>query len=344
MILVTGGTGLVGSQLLFDLTIAGHRVRALKRVSGSMDVLHRVFREYEELLQHIEWVEGDITDLFSLEDAFDGISQVYHSAALVSFHASDYHRLMKINAEGTANMINMALAYQVEKFCFVSSAASLGKVKEKEILTENSSWKISKYNSAYGISKYGAEREVWRGMEEGLQAVIVNPSIILGPGLLDSGSTALFGEVKKGLKFYPVGSSGFVDVRDVTKCMIQLMEKNIFSERFIINSENTSYREVINEIADCFGLARPTIRIGKMVSEIGWRAEAVRNIFSRSKSMVTKETIRNGQHDWLYSNEKIKRVLGVEFIPVKKSINETIGFLMTGKRAQHEQKVPAYSG
>lgn len=323
MILVTGGTGLVGSQLLLDLAKAGNNVRALKRKSSNLSVFNRIFNEHKELIQRIEWVQGDVTDIFSIEEAMKNIKQVYHCAALLSFRSSDYRSLMKINTEGTANMVNIALEDGVEKFCYVSSTASLGRVEENQLLTESTFWKTSKYNSGYAISKYGAEREVWRAIEEGLHAFIVNPSIIIGPGGLHSGCTALFGEIWKGLKFYPPGMSGFVDVRDVTKCMTELMEKNVFGERFIISAENTTYREVINGIADAFGKSRPTIPVGTTLSEIGWRVEAMRKIFSKEKPMITKETARNGQHSWLYSNEKIRNEIGISFIPIKDSIRDT---------------------
>ncbi len=321
MILVTGGTGLVGSQLLFDLVKAGDHVRALKRNPGNMDVVKRIFRGREDLLQQIEWVEGDVTDVFSLDDAMKGVKQVYHCAALVSFVRSDFRRMLKINTEGTANMVNIAMEAGVGRFCYVSSTAALGRSEENKILTEQSTWKTSTNNSGYAISKYGAEREVWRAIEEGLGAYIVNPSIIIGPGNLHWGSTALFGEVRKGLKFYPTGSSGFVDVRDVTKCMIQLMKKNVQAERFIISAENIPYRDVINFIADGFGKPKPTIRVGNFLSEIGWRVESVRKMLSNAKPMITKETARNGQRNWKYSNEKIKKELATEFIPVRDSIH-----------------------
>ena len=320
MIFVTGGTGLVGSRLLFDLTKAGKKVLALKRVTSRMDIVNRFFRGHENLLSQIEWVEGDVTDLFSLEDAMDEVKQVYHCAALVSFRSSDFRKLMKINTEGTANMINIAIEKKTERFCYVSSTAALGRSEVNLMLSEENFWKTSKYNSGYAISKYGAEREVWRGIEEGLNAFIVNPSIIIGPGDLHSGSTALFSAVKKGLKFYSNGISGFVDVRDVTACMIQLMEKEIQAERYILSSENISYHEVINCIADNFGKKRPTIRVGKLLTEFGWRLEVTRAFFTGTKTMVTKETARNGQQDCTYSNEKIKKTLGIEFIPVKEGI------------------------
>jgi dihydroflavonol-4-reductase len=336
MILVTGGTGLVGSQLLFDLTKAGKKVRALKTTKSSMGIVNNIFRGNENLLQNIEWVVGDVTDLFSLEDAFLGVKQVYHCAALVSFHPSDFRSMIKINTEGTANMVNTALDAGIEKFCHVSSAAALGRTDEQNVLTESSVWKTSKNNSGYAISKYGAEREVWRGIEEGLNAFMVNPTIIIGPGNLNSGSTALFGEVLKGLKFYPRGSSGFVDVRDVSSCMLQLMEKNgsTVNGRFIINSENCSYQEVINEVADGFGKRRPSIAAGNALSEFGWRAEAAIKIFSGKKPMITRETARNGQRHWNYSNEKIKKALGIKFIPVKEAVKTTCEILLRENQAE----------
>ncbi len=337
MILVTGGTGLVGSQLLFDLAKAGNNIRALKRNTSTMTVVNRIFRRHENLLKQIEWMDGDVTDLFSLEDAFLDVRQVYHCAALVSFLRADFKRMMKINTEGTANMVNTALESGVDRFCYVSSTASLGRSEENKMLTETSVWKTSKNNSGYAISKYGAEREVWRGMEEGLNAFIVNPSIIIGAGDLHGGSTALFGEVWKGLPFYPTGSSGFVDVRDVTSSMIQLMQKNIPGEKFIISAENISYRDVINFMADGFGKSRPTIRVGIVLSEIGWRVERARKYFSKTKPMITKETARNGQHTWNYSNQKIKTVLGIEFIPVKDAVKNVCDIFLK----ESKSKTPA---
>jgi nucleoside-diphosphate-sugar epimerase len=322
MILVTGGTGLVGSRLLVNLAASGKTVRALKRKSGSTELFDRLTRN-QSLAGQVNWMEGDVTDLFSLEAAMEGVTEVYHCAALVSFHSSDSRRLMKVNAEGTSNMINQALASGVQRFCHVSSTAALGRSEEGTPITEQTSWRNSKFNSGYAISKHAAEREVWRGLEEGLAAFIVNPSIILGPGHIHLGSTALFGEVWKGLKFYTNGISGFVDVRDVTDCMIRLMEKKISGERFILSAENTTYREVISLAARAFGKPAPAIRVGPFLSEIGWRAEAVRTFFSRSRSIITKETARNGQRTWIYSNEKIKKELNFDFIPVRQSVDDT---------------------
>jgi nucleoside-diphosphate-sugar epimerase len=331
MILVTGGTGLIGSRLLFDLATSGKTVRALKRGSGSTGLTDRLFRGQESLLRRVEWVEGDVTDIFSLEAAMKDVTEIYHCAALVSFQSSDARRMMKVNSEGTANMVNLSLEKGIKRFCHVSSTAALGRSEEGALIDEKTSWRHSPFNSAYAISKHSAEREVWRSIEEGLPAFIVNPSIVLGPGHLDSGSSALFGEVWKGLKFYTTGTSGFVDVRDVTECMIRLIEKKVQAERYIISAENTTYRDVIIHIARGFGKPEPFFHVGKVLSEIGWRVEALRTFFSRTPSIITKETARNGQRSWNYSNEKIKRELGFEFRTVSQSVADTCRIYLEDK-------------
>jgi len=326
MILVTGATGLVGSQLLLSLAKGNAQVRALKRPGASMDVVRLAFRNELPLFEKVEWMEGDVNDLFSIEDAFRDVKEVYHCAAKVSFIPAEFRQVLKTNTEGTANMVNMALAASVEKFCHVSSTAALGRSAPGEELTEETTWTTSRYNSGYAISKYGAEREVWRAMEEGLNAVIVNPSIVIGPGDLRTGSSMLFGAVKDGLRFFPTGSSGFVDVRDVVTSMTRLMHEEAWGQRFIVSSQNVSYREIIDEIATCFGKKRPTITVGKTLAEIGWRAEWLRTLITRSQPMITKETARNGTNHWNYSNAKIASRINMKFIPVSESIKWTCSF------------------
>ena len=320
MILVTGGTGLLGAQLLFDLAVSGQKVRAIRRQTSDKTVFDEVFSGRNDLAKLVEWEDGDITGIHDMLEALNDIDEVYHCAARVSFHRSHFKEMMKTNVEGTANLVNLSLENGIKKFCFVSSIAALGRAEENKVMDERTVWKSSKYNSMYSVSKYGGEREVWRGMEEGLNAVIVNPSIIIGPGDWKNGSSAMFRQVWNGMKFYSEGVNGFVDVRDVTKCMIALMEKNIFGERFIISEDNYSYRAIFNWIADSFGKPRPTIKVNGTLSEIGWRAEFLRSIISNTLPFITRETARSSQRKWFYSNEKIKRVLGIEFIPIQQAI------------------------
>jgi nucleoside-diphosphate-sugar epimerase len=323
MILVTGGTGLVGSQLLFDLSKSGEKIRALHRSNSDMSVVNRLFSSHPENLKFIEWCEGDVTDVFSIDDAMNGIEKVFHSAAIISFNRSEADQMLKVNIEGTANMVNMALKNNVRQFCYVSSVAALGRTGEESSIDENSWWKTSKMNSNYAISKYGGEREVWRGIEEGLKAFIINPTIIIGPGNWQSGSTQMFSQVWKGLPFYATGCTGFVDVRDVSKAAILLMEKNITNERYIVNSENVSYRYVFDLIAENLNKKKATIKVTPFLTELGWRLSTMKSWFLSGMPMITKETARNGLMKWDYSNQKIKDELGFEFIPIRKSVEDT---------------------
>ncbi|MBL0105036.1 MAG: NAD-dependent epimerase/dehydratase family protein [Bacteroidetes bacterium] len=323
MILVTGATGMVGAQLIFDLTAGGQKVRAMCRSTSKMDVVNRIFSADLSRLNNVEWVTGDVNDIFSIEDALEGVETVYHTAALISFHASDLARMNHVNVDGTANMVNMAMEKKVKRFCHVSSVAAIGRAAGNSAVTETSVWKTSKENSNYAISKYAGEREVWRAIEEGLPAFIVNPTIIIGPGDWNLGSTQMFSSVAKGLKFYATGSTGFVDVRDVSKAAIQLNAKGIVGQRYILNAENLPYKTVFNTIARELGKPEATIKVTPLMGEIGWRLEGVKSFLLGKKSLITRETVRNGGMDWEYSNTKICKELGFSFIPIAQSVKDT---------------------
>lgn len=331
MILVTGGTGLVGSHLLLDLSRKGYSVRAMRRSESSLHVPERVFKEEPELWKKIEWVEGDVTDVYSILEALKDVDQVYHAAALISFSPSDRERMEKINVEGTANMVNMCLESGVKRFCHISSISAIGRSDEGEKITEKTPWKTSPYNSNYAISKYGAEREVWRGVEEGLSAVIVNPTIIIGAGNWDSGSAKMVQQVWDGLSFYTKGKTGFVDVRDVSAISVDLMEKGVEAQRYILNSECISYREVFDTIADGLGKKKPSIYATPFLGELAWRGFALLSFFLWKRPLITKETVRNGHRSWEYSNDKIKKELNYTFRPVKDSIADVCRIFLEEK-------------
>jgi nucleoside-diphosphate-sugar epimerase len=327
MIIVTGGTGLVGAHLLFDLCKKHKNIRAIKRQNSDLEQVKKTFAYYsddaENLFQNIEWLNADVTDYFSLEEAFKGAKQVYHVAAMVSFHEKDSRRMMDINVKGTANVVNAALLHKVEKLCYVSSIASLGRADANAFITEETPWKDSDKSSPYSISKYNAELEVWRGIEEGLKAVIVNPSVIFGPTKWDSGSAALFSLVWKGLKFYTAGESGYVYVRDVSWAMIELMESNIASQRYTLSAENVSYRKLFSVMAQNLGKPIPTIPVKLWMSELSWRMLKIGSFFTRKQPSITKNTARSSMKISRYSNKKIKETLNFEFTSLEEMIRLT---------------------
>ena len=330
---ITGSTGLVGGYLILDLLRRGEKVRALRRSSSSMDVIHRIFKAYEPenwetLFKKIEWVEGDVLNYLSLEGAMKDVKDVYHSAGFVSYQPRDKAKIYQINQKGTENMVNAALAQNVRKFCYVSSIAALGSPKqERDYHTEEDFFQTGDSNTQYGYSKYYGEQEVWRAAEEGLNMVIVNPSVILGYGDPDKGSTKLFTKVYDGLKFYTPGSTGFVDVRDVVETMIALTQGNFSKQRYLINAENRSFYEVFKMVAESFGKTPPNIKAQPWMGEIYWRIEAIKSFLTGKQAIVTKETARAGQRHSAYSNKKVKKALNYEFKPLKESVNHIGGLI-----------------
>ncbi len=334
MILVTGGTGLVGSHLLYKLVTSGNRPLALVRSTSNVSKTKKTFSYYtddvDSLFDRIKWIDGDILDYSSLLVAMEGVNQVYHTAASVSFHSSDKKTLIATNVVGTANIVNAALDKNVSKLLHVSSIGALGRAESNGIVTEDSHWN-SKKSSVYSTSKYHAEMEVWRGIAEGLNAVIINPSIILGPGDWNSGSSKLFNTMYNGLKFYSVGSNGFVDVEDVAKTMMLLMNSEIINERFIVNSNNISYKQFFTWMSEALHVAQPKYRAGIFLSSIVWRLLWVKGILTGEKSTITRETAETANQLYNYSNTKIKKEINIEFIKVKDSLFKNAKFFLDDK-------------
>ena len=321
MIFLTGGTGLVGAHILLKLTESGQKVKALKRKRSSLTVIKNIFSHYKKtnLLQSIKWIEGDLLDLFSLQEGINGCNTVIHCAAIVSFNPKDFKKMMKINVEGTANIVNICLENNIDKLAYISSIATLNDEKN-QVRTEDSFWKESKSNSQYAKSKYLSEQEVWRGIEEGLNSIIVNPSVILGPGDWQKGSSQMFEKVWKGLKFYSSGSTGYIDVVDVAKCVIKLLEKEIINERFILNAENKKYRDIFDSIAENLNKPKPHIKVSPLIKEIAWRIEWLMSLITNKSPLITKETANTAMKNKSFSNEKIIKALDYKFIPIEESI------------------------
>jgi dihydroflavonol-4-reductase len=313
MILVTGGTGFLGSHLIRALVAAGKPVRALYRQQPSPRL--------QDISDKIEWVPGDILDVFTLEDAMVGVTQVYHCAAVVSFQAADRDRLLKINVEGTANVVNMALDAGVEKLLYVSSVAAIGRARDNAAVNEECEWEDSKNNSRYGISKFQGEMEVWRGIAEGLDAVIVNPSIILGAGFWDDGSGSLLKNAWKEFPYYTEGVNGFVDVEDVVQAMIRLMDSGISAERYILSAGNWGYQRLFTTMAQALGKKPPHIAAKPWMAEVVWRLEKVKGMITGKHPLVTKETARTAQMKVIYENNKVLNALpGFQFRPLEDTI------------------------
>lgn len=316
MILVTGATGLVGSHLLLHLLEKAESVRAIYRNNNNKLKVKSLFDYYSksDLFEKIDWIEADILDIPSLEIAFENVDYVYHCAAVISFNPNDEDQLRKVNIEGTANIVNFCIAKKIKKLCHVSSIATLGDLAQNEvIITEKTEWNPEKLHSDYAISKYGAEMEIWRGQQEGLKVVIVNPGVIFGPHFWNQGSGAFFTTIKNGVPFYTNGSTAYVAVTDVVKIMRQLMNSNCDCERFIVIAENITYKDCINLIASKIGARKPKIGAKPWMLNIAWRLDWLFSFIFRTKRKITKQAALSIQNSDFISNEKIKNQLNYSF-------------------------------
>jgi dihydroflavonol-4-reductase len=315
MILVTGATGFVGSILALQLVQQHISIRCIKR---STSVIPQILQPYSSL---IDWHEADILDSTTLEDAFDGVEQVYHCAAWVSFKEADKEPMIHTNVKGTANVVDVCLEYGA-RLLHVSSIAAIGQARPGQLITEKNYLEETSANHNYAISKLESEMEVWRGIAEGLDAVIVNPSVIIGPTAGTDGSGKIFETVRRGLKFYTRGSCGLVDVQDVARCMIMLMNSPITAERYIINAENWTFKSLMDTIARCFNLKPAGTEAKPWMLELAWRGAAMVAALTGKDPALDKIAARAATVEQNYDNSKIKNELGFEFRPVEETIKE----------------------
>ena len=324
MIFVTGGTGLVGSHILLKLSQSNISFKALKRESSSLDVCKDVFTYYnaESQFNQIRWVDGDVNDIPSLEEGMRDCTKVIHAAAIVSFHNNDEEIMYKINVEGTVNIVNVAIGVGIEKLSYISSIAALGRNTTTDIIDEDCKFKISDKEGNYALSKYYSEIEVWRASQEGLDVVILNPSVILGPGNWTKGSSQIFQKIYNGLKYYTRGSTGYVDVTDVAECAITLLESDIKNERFIINGENLKFRELFDMIAEGFNKKKATVKVTPLMKELAWRIELFRSFITGKRPLLTKETANSAMKNSSYSTKKVEDAISFKFVPIKESVKK----------------------
>ena len=325
MILVTGGTGLVGSHLLFELSKSQQKIRAIYRNKKTIEKVKNVFSYYsttiEEQFNRIEWLKADLNDIPKLTEAFKGVTHVYHSAALISFDPNDYNKLRKVNITGTANIVNLCVTNTIQKLCYVSSVATIGHDPVK--ITEQTDWDSQENQSVYAITKYEAEMEVWRGIQEGVSSVIVNPGVILGAGFFRSGSGGLFKRVYKGLNYSTNGVSGYVGVEDVVKSMILLMNSGQNNDRYILVAENLSFLDFTTLISDAFKLAPPKKIATKWMLAFAWRLDWMKHILTGKKRRLTKNLSKTLRTKSYYSSEKfLKTKTEFTFKPISTVVSE----------------------
>lgn len=326
MILVTGSTGLVGSHLLYSLVSNNENVRAIYRTERKLEQVKSVFATYTSnyapLFEAIEWVQADILDIPALTEAFKDVTYVYHCAAFVSFEPDKYHLLRKTNIEGTANIVNFCISNNIKKLCHVSSIATLGKTTNNEPITEETVWNPEDDNNVYAITKYGAEMEVWRGTQEGLHAVIVNPGVILGAGIWHFGTGSLFKKAHKGFKYYTSGTIGLIAVNDVVSIMTRLMKNDITNERFVLVAENWTYKQFLQTLAQSVQTSPPKKLASALLLNIGWKLDWLKHKLTGKRRQLTKHLSGSLMSETNYSSDKLKTALNYNFKDMKETIFE----------------------
>lgn len=328
---VTGGTGLVGAHLLYELTRRGIAVTALSRSARAADAVRHIFRYYADhpdpLLARIQWVQGDLQDASTLAAALQGAEGVFHCAALVSFNPADRQAIYQTNVEGTAQLVAQCRRAGIRKLVLVSSTAAIGK-PEHGLADENTPYAASDAPD-YARSKYEAEQVVWQAMAEGgLPALIVNPAVVLGPGDWQRSSAAIIWRVWRGFPFYTLGGTGFVDARDVARCMAALMESPIVGERFILCGENLVFRDVFFQIADALGVRRPPLRAYPWMGAAALELSRVWSLLSGRPPLITPTVARAAHRRYFFSNEKIRQAIGHAFIPMEQSIRDACRYFL----------------
>lgn len=327
MVFVTGVTGLVGRYLVDELLLAGEEVRALCRPTSDRTAVHQFLAQCGTDDASLQWVEGSLHDGMFLEEALEGCQRVYHCAALVSFHPKDAEEMMRINRDATGMLVNAMLHVGVEELIHVSSVAALGR-KPGEPVHEDVPFEDGRDVSNYARSKFAAELEVWRGQEEGLRVLAVNPVIVLGQGDFSRSSSMLFTLVHRGLTWYPTGTNGFVAARDVARACTLLAVHNCWGERFVLCSENASYQQLMAWMAEAMGLPAPHRPLKAWMMGTAWRLSALWEALTGRRAPISKESVENTNKDHRYATDKLERTLkakGVDWTyePIQTTIEAT---------------------
>ena len=324
MILVTGGTGMVGAHLLLACVKKKHLTRATYRYSESLEKVRTLFEklapEDPQCFDRVDWVQTHLNDLPKLDQAFEGVTQVYHCAAKVSLAQFHKEKLNKTNIEGTANIVNLCLKHKVKKLGYVSSIAALGVEKEVTLVNENHLWSTNQNHTAYAYSKYGAELEVWRGSQEGLEVIIVNPGVILGAHFWNRSSGLIFQKIGSGLNFYPTGTTAVVALEDVVTSLLLLMESQIKNERFILVSENMKQKVLLDKIASAFKKKKPYFPLGKGLLIFLFIIEKSLEVLGLRKSFLSLSLIETLCGDQEYDGAKITQLTDFKYSHTDKTI------------------------
>ena len=326
MILVTGGTGFVGTYLLYELLKGNSSIKSTYRKEKNKELTEEFFKlkdlNHPKLFNKIIWVKMDLTEMSSLDELYSGINIIYHCAAFVSLAKRHKNLLMETNVEGTSNIINYAIKHKIKKILFISSIASIGAKDYDSIINEDHSWNHKINHTDYALSKYKSELEVWRGSQEGVPAVIVNPGFIIGSHFWNRSSSSIFKRIYNGLKFYPTGKISLVSVEDVVIASIKLMNSKIQNERFILVSENMNYKEFLDLISKNLGKSLTKYPLKKPLLYIIYFFDIILSFLRIKKRFMSKALISTFNNNQEFNGNKIKKFISFRYEKIDKKVKE----------------------
>lgn len=328
--LVTGATGLVGSELVQQLLDAGKSVRIFRRETSDLSLLGAA-------AENVEHAVGDLRDARSVLAAMNDVSHVYHAAARVSFGPGQQAALHAVNVTGTGNVVNAALRSGVQRLVHTSSMAAFGRPSTRKpandsgpvdraapVIDEDTAWDGGEDRSAYALSKYESELEVHRGIAEGLDAVIVNPSLIFGLGREGENTRRIIDLVRSGwAKAVPPGSTNVVDVRDVAAGMRRAMDRGETGRRYFLGSENLPWKVIVSTLADAFGESPPSHTVPPSLLKLGAWLSEVGAFITRREAGLTREQVQTSISTYRYTHRRAADELGCCF----RSFDETARWL-----------------
>ena len=295
------------------VSIANAQVHCLVRKNAKLEQLQR-------LAPAAKIVVGDLEDADLLKEQINWADYVVHAAALVAFDSKKDKLIQRVNVDATATLVNIAIEYGVKKFCFISSIAAIGRGDTELNLDETNQWQDTKELPFYTKSKYLAEQEVWRGIAEGLPAVIVNPSVVLGVGDWNRSSLQIFNYFKTKNPFYPTGTINYVDIRDVAEITSKLLLSDITAERFILNAGAIPYKDFLEQLATSLGEKAPSKPLPKWLHPLLWRADATRATLTGSERKITADLIKSATKKHQYNSDKIRNTLNFSFRPLEETL------------------------
>lgn len=313
-VLVTGGTGFLGSHLVRQLCSNGTPVRVLVRDPERMGLLQG--------LADLDVVVGDILDVDAVGEALQGVTNVFHCAAFVGFGGrSELDPMMDVNVRGTRNVVDEALRAGVNRLVHTSSIAALGRTERPAgCLDESTVWAESPMNTAYARSKHLAELEVHRAVAEGLDAVVVNPSLIMGPGRPGENTTQIAERIRdQRLPAIPSGATNVVDVEDVAAGHIAALANGETGERYILAGENLTWEAIISTLARAFGVPPPSRHMSARAAMVLGTVGDMLAMITRRPPMISRESARVTGHRNCYENARARAELGVTFRPFEET-------------------------